>query len=237
MPQAVIEHMSKVFKIGDSEFTAVRDANLALEKGDFISIMGHSGSGKTTLLSILGGVLNPTAGRVLVDGQDVYSMGEDGLADYRASKIGFVFQFSSLVPVLTAKENLLLPTIFSKDRSGGREKRAMEYLELVGLSDKVNSRPFQLSGGQRRRVAIARAIMNRPELLLADEPTGDLDEETEAEVMEFFGRINRDMGITFVLVTHDRGLAEKAGRRFRMHAGQLSDISAEAGMAASAGGA
>ena len=229
MPQVVIEHLSKVFKIGDSQFTAVHDASLTLEKGDFISVMGHSGSGKTTLLSILGGILNPTTGHIYVDGQDVYSMNNGGLADYRASKIGFVFQFSSLVPVLTAKENLLLPTIFSSNRNGGKEKRALEYLELVGLADKVNSRPFQLSGGQRRRVAIARAIMNMPELLLADEPTGDLDEETEAEVMDFFGRINRDMGITFVLVTHDRGLAEKAGRRFRMHAGELSELPADAG--------
>ncbi len=232
MPQVVMENISKVFKIGDSQFTAVQDANLTLEKGDFISIMGHSGSGKTTLLSVLGGVLNPTAGRVLVDGQDVYGMDDGELADYRASKIGFVFQFSSLVPVLTAKENLLLPTIFSKNRNGDREKRALEYLELVGLADRVNSRPFQLSGGQRRRVAIARAIMNRPELLLADEPTGDLDEETEAEVMQFFGRINRDMGITFVLVTHDRGLAEQARRRFRMHAGQLSGDSPQTDKAA-----
>ncbi len=237
MPQVVVEHLNKVFKIGDSQFTAVHDANLTVEKGDFISIMGHSGSGKTTLLSILGGVLNPSTGHIYVDGQDVYSMDDGRLADYRASKIGFVFQFSSLVPVLTAKENLLLPTIFSPNRTGGREKRALEYLELVGLADRANSRPFQLSGGQRRRVAIARAIMNRPELLLADEPTGDLDEETEAEVMEFFDRINQDMGITFVLVTHDRILAEKAKRRFRMHAGKLSDVSQDTGHATAAGAA
>ncbi|MDA8088655.1 MAG: ABC transporter ATP-binding protein [Nitrospiraceae bacterium] len=225
MPQVVVEHLSKVFKIADSQFTAVNDANLNVGKGDFISIVGHSGSGKSTLLSILGGVLNPTSGNLYIDGQDVYSMNANGLAEYRASKIGFVFQFSSLVPVLTAKENLLLPTIFSPRQHDGKEKRALEYLDLVGLGDKVNSRPFQLSGGQRRRVAIARAIMNQPELLLADEPTGDLDEDTEAEVMQFFEKINKEMGITFILVTHVLGLAEKAKKKFRMHGGKLSEIS------------
>ncbi|MDA8169121.1 MAG: ABC transporter ATP-binding protein [Nitrospiraceae bacterium] len=225
MPQVVLKDLSKVFKIGGSEFTAVSGANLEIEKGDFISIVGHSGSGKTTLMSIIGGILRPSSGSVLFDGEDIYSLGENRISEYRAAKIGYVFQFASLMPVLTAKENLLLPTVFTPGlaQNGNREKKALEYLELVGLKDKGGNFPYQLSGGQQRRVAIARAIMNGPALLLADEPTGDLDEETEAEVMKFFELVNREMGITFVLVTHSSELAAAARRKFRMANGTLTE--------------
>lgn len=225
MPQVALENISKKFRIEGTEISAVRDVSFSFEKGDFISIVGHSGSGKTTLLSIMGGILKPTSGSFRFNGMDIYGLGEDELAEYRAGSIGFIFQFASLLPVLTAKENLLLPTLFAPNGKprANPGKIAEEYLELVGLKEKINAYPHQLSGGQQRRVAIARALMNGPEALLADEPTGDLDEETEAQVMEFFKKVNKGMGITFILVTHSTELARMAGRKFRMTNGILRE--------------
>jgi putative ABC transport system ATP-binding protein/lipoprotein-releasing system ATP-binding protein len=224
LPQVELQNVKKDYTIEDTRIMAVEDVSLTIEKGDFISIVGHSGSGKTTLLSIIGGILNPSSGALYFDGTDVYGLNEDALSEYRAEKIGYVFQFASLLPVLTSKENLLLPTIFRPGAtSDGQEEKAVEYLGMVGLGDKVNAYPSQLSGGQQRRVAIARALMNDPEVILADEPTGDLDEETEAEVMELFKRINGERDITFVLVTHSSELASVAGRRFRMTHGRLGE--------------
>lgn len=226
MSQVIIQNLRKSFTVGGARVVAVNDANMTVEKGDFISIVGHSGSGKTTLLSMIGAIARPTSGNMYFEGRDIFSLNDDSLAEYRAGKIGYIFQFGSLIPVLTAKENLLLPTIFSPDGkpAKGGEKRAHEYLEIVGLKEKINAYPYQLSGGQQRRVAIARALMNGPELLLADEPTGDLDEETETEVMEFFRKINKDMELTFILVTHNTTLAETAGRRFKMSGGKLNEM-------------
>ncbi|MDA8325834.1 MAG: ABC transporter ATP-binding protein [Nitrospiraceae bacterium] len=225
MSQVMVKDLRKSFKIDGMQINAVDDANLTVEKGEFISIVGHSGSGKTTLLSMIGAIVRPTSGNLYFEGRDIFSLNDDSLSEYRAAKIGYIFQFASLIPVLTAKENLLLPTIFAPDGNPGETgKRALDYLEFVGLKDKINAYPYQLSGGQQRRVAIARALMNNPELLLADEPTGDLDEETEAEVMEFFRKVNRDMKITFILVTHNTALAETAGRRFRMSGGKLNEM-------------
>jgi putative ABC transport system ATP-binding protein/lipoprotein-releasing system ATP-binding protein len=219
--------ISKVFTVGEATIAAVQGASLRIEKGEFLSIVGHSGSGKTTLLSILGGILRPTSGQVLFQGQDIYRMDDDGLSEYRARHVGYVFQFASLLPVLTARENLLLPTVFLRGRANAREaEKALRYLEMVGLAEKADAYPYQLSGGQQRRVAIARALMNDPEIILADEPTGDLDEETEQEVMEFFKKVNREMGITFVLVTHSLELASAAHRRFRMTHGRLHEETA-----------
>ncbi len=222
MAHVVLSGVTKVFPVNGEELKAVDGASLEIEKGRFVSIVGHSGSGKTTLLSMIGGIMRPTSGSVLVGGTDIYGLDEDGLSEYRAGKVGYVFQFASLLPVLTAKENLLLPTLFAPGKKSGAEERAVEYLGLVGLADKVDAYPSQLSGGQQRRVAIARALMNDPLLILADEPTGDLDEETEQEVMELFKRLNRERGITFVLVTHSTELAKDAASRFRMSHGRLS---------------
>ncbi len=143
---------------------------------------------------------------------------------YRAEKVGYIFQFVSLLPVLTARENLLLPTIFRTEKTANDKKRTEEYMDMVGLGDKIDAYPSQLSGGQQRRVAIARALMNDPEVILADEPTGDLDEETEKEIMEFFKRINREKGITFILVTHNSELIKSVTRRLKMTQGQLYEI-------------
>lgn len=226
MSTVVLDKVSRIFDIEDSRVAAVQETSMTINQGEFVSIVGHSGSGKTTLLSIIGGILKPTSGRVSVGDIDVYSLSEDDLSTYRAERVGYMFQFASLLPVLTAKENLLLPTLFR--RSGPTEaddKKATELLELVGLGTKVNAFPSQLSGGQQRRVAIARALINNPALLLADEPTGDLDEETEAEMMTLFKRINKDQGITFIMVTHSSELAAMASRKLRMTHGRLEEIS------------
>jgi putative ABC transport system ATP-binding protein/lipoprotein-releasing system ATP-binding protein len=167
----------------------------------------------------------PTRGRVLFNNRDLSALDSDGLSEYRCEKAGFMFQSASLLPILTAKENLLLPVAFRPKRSAGTrqaaEQRAVELLQAVGLGDKINAYPAQLSGGQQRRVAIARAFMNGPDVVLADEPTGDLDEETEAEMMRFFMAMNRDKGTTFILVTHNTELARQAGLHLRMHRGAI----------------
>lgn len=186
--------------------TAVQDVNLSVEKGEFAVILGHSGSGKTTLLSLIGGLTVPDSGEVLINGVDNWRQSDDRLSDMRNSTIGFIFQFASLIPTLTSLENVLLPLSFGKEPRGDHA-RALEILELVGLKDKVNSFPSQLSGGQQRRIAIARAFVNQPDIILADEPTGDLDEDTERDILEIFRKFN-EQGMTFVVVTHNTHLAQ-----------------------------
>lgn len=231
MEQIVLQGLAKHYVLEGTRITAVQEVSLDIKKGDFICIVGHSGSGKTTLLSMLGCILKPSAGKVLFEGTDVYSLGSDELSEYRARQVGYVFQFASLLPALTAKENLLLPTLFTgtngKTSTSAMEKRADDYMELVGLKDKINAYPGQLSGGQQRRVAIARALMNDPSAILADEPTGDLDEDTEAEIMSLFKKINKENQITFVLVTHSAELASAADRKIKMHQGLVKEITAD----------
>ena len=225
MARLVVEGVGKTFVVNGARFQAVENACFTVEGGEFVSIIGHSGSGKTTLLSIVGGMSRPSSGRVLFQGADLYALDDDRLSEYRCEKVGFVFQFASLFPVLTAKENLLLPaTLRSRAFRGRAEERASELLALVGLADKADAYPSQLSGGQQRRVAIARAFMNEPELVLADEPTGDLDEQTEAEVMRLFTRMNRERGTTFLMVTHNSELAALGGRRMRMRNGVIEEM-------------
>ena len=222
MAQIRIENVHKEYRVGNDTIIAVQDASVDIEQGQFVSIVGHSGSGKTTLLSLVGGMISPTAGRVLFNGEDIYTWNSDKLSEYRCEQVGFMFQSASLLPILTAKENLLLPVAFRSQRPGnGSEARAEELLRAVGLADKVHAYPAQLSGGQQRRVAIARAFMNMPEVILADEPTGDLDEETESEMMQFFLRMNDQHHTTFIMVTHNTDLARQAKRHFRMDHGVL----------------
>ena len=226
MPRLVAEDVTKTFGANGAGVAAVQGASLELARGDFVAITGHSGSGKTTLLSMLGGLSRPSSGRVLFDGADLYALDGDALSEYRCENVGFVFQFSSLLTALTAKENLLLPARFRPARRSADvlEARALELLAVVGLRDKVDAYPAELSGGQQRRVAIARAFMNEPQFILADEPTGDLDEETEAEVMKLFRAMNERSGTAVVLVTHDTELARQAGRRAQMHRGVLREL-------------
>lgn len=228
MSQIKLQNIKKTYTVDSDSLVAVRDVSLDIEKGDFISIVGHSGSGKTTLLSLIGGITTPTSGRISFEDMDLSAMGSDGLSRYRCRKIGFMFQFASLLPMLTVKENLLLPTMFvpvpEQAAAPALNQKAAELLRSVGLLDKINAFPGQLSGGQQRRVAIARSFMNNPALILADEPTGDLDEETEQEMINFFKSMNQTEDITFVMVTHNTELASQTPRRFKMQQGSLQAL-------------
>jgi ABC-type lipoprotein export system ATPase subunit len=218
-----VRNLKKTYSIDGQVLNAVDNVSFAVNKGEMVSIIGHSGSGKTTLLSLIGGLTRPDSGLVLIDKENIWSMSDAGLSGFRNRKMNFIYQFSSLIPTLTSLENILLPTAFG-NYTGDMEKHAMELLDIVGLKEKINAFPSHLSGGQQRRVAIARAFINRPAIVLADEPTGDLDEETESEVLELFSRINREEQTTFVMVTHNKDIAAKAQKQFKMSNGVLSQI-------------
>jgi ABC-type lipoprotein export system ATPase subunit len=218
-----VKELSKTYSIDGQVFKAVDNVSFAVRKGEMVSIIGHSGSGKTTLLSLIGGLTKPASGSVLIEERAIWSMSDDDLSEFRNKKMNFIYQFSSLVPTLTSLENIMLPTAFGdygEDVSG----YAKELLALVGLKEKENSYPSHLSGGQQRRIAIARAFVNRPDIVLADEPTGDLDEETEAEIINLFNRMNKEAGTTFVIVTHNKDIAARTGRRLKMANGVVSEI-------------
>ncbi|KPK28049.1 MAG: ABC transporter [Desulfobacterales bacterium SG8_35_2] len=219
-----IENLTKTYTVDHEKLVGVDNISLSIDKGDFLSIVGHSGSGKTTLVSIIGGILKPTAGRVLLEGVDICTLDDSKLSEYRATRIGFMFQFASLLPILTAKENVLLPGIFNPGQIADNDKIALNLLEMVGIGEKLDAYPSQLSGGQQRRVAIARALLNNPDIILADEPTGDLDEETEAEILHLLEEINKTQGVTIILITHNLALAGKAPKKYRMSKGKLADI-------------
>lgn len=216
-------NLNKTYVADSVTVDAVKNVDLNVKKGEFVVILGHSGSGKTTLLSLIGGLTIPDNGEVLINGVDNWHQSDENLSDLRNSTIGFVFQFASLIPTLTALENVLLPLSFGKHPRGDYQ-RALEILELVGLKDKANAFPSQLSGGQQRRIAIARAFINQPDIILADEPTGDLDEDTEREILDIFRSYN-DKGTTFVVVTHNIHLAktQNNARVLEMRQGILTE--------------
>jgi len=214
--------LCKHYGAGERQVKAVDQVDLSVEPADFVSIMGHSGSGKTTLLSLFGGLTRPTSGTVRVDGVDLWSLPDRELARLRNRRMGFVYQFASLIPTLTALENVLLPVVFGTATPGARLK-AMDTLSTLGMADRSSAYPGQLSGGEQRRVAIARSFINEPAIVLADEPTGDLDEETEAEVFEFFAQMNRQ-GVAFILVTHSRELASMGSVTLKMDHGHLMHL-------------
>jgi ABC-type lipoprotein export system ATPase subunit len=214
--------LSKHYQDGDRVVKAVDQVDLAIAPGDFLSIVGHSGSGKTTLLSLLGGLTRPTSGTAEVDGVGLWSISDDELARLRNRRVSFIYQFASLIPTLTALENVMLPAVFASPPRDVRDK-ALELLSAVGLGEKIRAYPARLSGGQQRRVAIARSFINDPSIVLADEPTGDLDQETEAEMFDFFTEFNRKQ-VAFVLVTHSLELAAKAATRLQMDHGRLTRI-------------
>ncbi len=218
-----VKELSKTYSIDGQIFKAVDNVSFAVSRGEMVSIIGQSGSGKTTLLSLIGGLTKPASGSVLIEGRAIWSMSDDDLSAFRNSKMNFIYQFSSLVPTLTSLENIMLPTAFGdygEDVSG----YARELLAIVGLKEKENSYPSHLSGGQQRRIAIARAFINKPDIILADEPTGDLDEETETEIINLFDRMNKEAGTTFIIVTHNKDIAARAGRRLKMANGVVSEI-------------
>jgi putative ABC transport system ATP-binding protein len=208
-PVIQLEHVWKTYRSADVELHAVRDVSLKIERGEFVAIMGASGSGKSTMMNILGCLDKPTQGRFLLDGCDVSTLDRDGLADIRNQKVGFVFQGFNLLTRTSALENVELPMMYSRGSLGSREmrKRAEAALAMVGLSNRADHHPNQLSGGQQQRVAIARALVNQPALLLADEPTGNLDSKTSIEIMEVFQTLN-EQGITIVMVTHEHDIAQ-----------------------------
>lgn len=211
----------KYYVMGLTTIKALNGINLKIDKGEFISIVGPSGSGKTTLLSIIGLLDRPTKGKVILENKDVSSLNDNELSSLRAEKIGFIFQTFNLIPNLTAKENVELASAFS-NKVRDSEKKALELLKIVGLEDRANHRPSQLSGGEQQRVAIARALMNDPIILLADEPTGNLDSKTSLEILEIFKMLNK-RGVTILLVTHNMMLTEEANRILYIKDGKIEN--------------
>ncbi|HEV2884731.1 MAG TPA: ABC transporter ATP-binding protein [Pyrinomonadaceae bacterium] len=214
VPRPVIEldHIHKTYTMGDVEVHALRGISLTIREGEFIAIMGASGSGKSTTMNIVGCLDQPTKGAYILDGQDVSAMSKDQRADIRNQKIGFVFQGFNLLSRTSALENVELPMLYAGVEGTERHRRATEALASVGLAGRERNHSNQLSGGQQQRVAIARALVNNPALILADEPTGNLDSRTSVEVMDIFQRLNRERGITLILVTHEHDIAEYADR-------------------------
>jgi putative ABC transport system ATP-binding protein len=211
-PVIQLDHIHKTYTMGDVNVHALRGVSLTIREGEFVAIMGASGSGKSTTMNIIGCLDRPTRGSYILDGQDVSEMSKDERADIRCQKIGFVFQGFNLLSRTSALENVELPMLYAGLETGERHRRALEALAAVGLAGREQNHPNQLSGGQQQRVAVARALVNNPALILADEPTGNLDSRTAVEVMEIFQRLNRELGITLVLVTHELDIAQYAQR-------------------------
>jgi putative ABC transport system ATP-binding protein len=216
-----VENLEKIYRMGDVEVPALRGINLAIERGDFVAVMGSSGSGKSTLMNILGCLDRPTRGKYYLDGQEVGSLSANEWAHIRNQRIGFVFQGFNLLSRTTALENVELPMMYNGYASKERHRRALEVLSLVGLAGRLDHTPNQLSGGQQQRVAIARALVNKPALILADEPTGNLDSATSNEIMALFQQLNLQQGITVILVTHEPDIAEHAKRQIVFRDGQV----------------
>ena len=215
-----IEGIRKTYASNENSYEALKGIDIAIQEGQFVAITGESGSGKTTLLSILGAISPPDSGRLIVDGIDVYNLGQEMAADFRREYLGFVFQQFHLIPYLTALENVMLPLCIIKMPASEKNEMAIEALGRVGLSEKGHRLPTELSGGEQQRVAIARALVNEPPIVLADEPTGNLDTKTGNEVFSLFERLNK-AGQTVILVTHNTELAQRTGRIIRMKDGLI----------------
>ena len=207
-----IENVARVYKIGKVETQALRGVNLTIESGEFTALVGPSGSGKTTLLQMIGCLDQPSTGKVFINNKDVTSLNRNQRADMRRGTIGFVFQFFALIPTLTAYENVEMPLLLNGHTPKERKERVMELLKAVDLADRANNRPDQLSGGQQQRVAVARALASKPTLILADEPTANLDTTNGKQVMEIMQRLNKETGVTFVFATHDPRVISYAKR-------------------------
>src|ERR687886_2252879 len=219
-----VKNLVKTYVVGEVEVRALRGVNLEVQRGEFLAVTGPSGSGKSTFMHIVGCLDRPTSGQYILDGKDVSRMSKDDLAAVRNKKIGFVFQGFNLLSRTTALDNVELPLLYnggSRMKAAERHRRAKEVLEIVGLGQRLDHYPNQLSGGQQQRVAIARALINEPSILLADEPTGNLDTRTSVEVMDIFQRLNMERGITVVLITHEMDIAEHGTRLVRFRDGKI----------------
>ena len=214
-----IEHLTKIYGSGENTVRAVDDISFSVEKGEFLAIIGPSGSGKSTLLHILGGVDRPTSGKVYLNGQDVYAQNEEALAIFRRRQVGLIYQFYNLIPVLDVVENMTLPVLMDGRRVNG--ERLRELLNVLGLTARQKNLPNQLSGGQQQRVSIGRALMNAPSVVLADEPTGNLDSRNSQEIVELLKRSNRKYGQTLVIITHDENIALQADRVIAIEDGKI----------------
>ena len=225
MPDSIITatDIHKTYDTGTVKVDALRGVDLNVERGEMVAIMGPSGCGKTTMLNCLSGLDEIDSGRVLIDGLVLHDLPDDERSDYRARRMGFVFQLYNLLPVLSAAENVELPLLVSGVSPGESRKRSLEFLDIVGLSERAQHRPGELSGGQRQRVTIARALVNQPYIVWADEPTGDLDSETASEIMDLMCRLNVENGQSFVLVTHSDDVGARAHRIIRMRDGEIVD--------------
>ncbi len=217
------QDLQKIYLTGEQQVEAVRGISLAVSAGRFLAIIGRSGSGKSTLLSMIGGLSRPSQGKVILDNIDIWTLSDDQRAQLRNERIGFVFQFASLLPTLRAIDNVALPALLGRRQySSAVYAQAAELLSRVGFRERLEAYSSELSGGEQRRVALARALINAPPLLLADEPTGDLDEETEGEIMALLFELSRNKGTTIVVVTHNVALAQQADQVLRIRGGQLS---------------
>ncbi len=216
-----VSNLSRIYHVGDSDIAALNKVGLSISKGEFVSIMGPSGSGKSTFMNLIGCLDTPSSGTYMLEGIDVSCLVRDELAEIRNNKIGFVFQGFNLLSRTTALENVELPLLYSGMPARQRRERALDALRTVGLEDRIDHQPNQLSGGQQQRVTIARAIVNNAPIILADEPTGNLDTKTSAEIMDLFVRLNRDSGITVILVTHENDIAAYGRRLVRFRDGSI----------------
>lgn len=216
------ENLGRTYHRGDVEITPLRSVDLEINKGEFVALMGPSGSGKTTLLNIIAGIDRPTTGRVVVDGIDTTRLSSAKLADWRAQTVGYVFQLYNLIPVLSAYENVEVPLLLQRMSRKARHSAVSDALVRVGIADRSDHYPRQLSGGQEQRVAIARAVVSRPTLLVADEPTGDLDSHAALEIMSLISQLNQELGMTVLMVTHDDSIAGHAQRLIHLLDGHVS---------------
>jgi len=222
-PLIRIRNLSKQYERGGQPIPVLLDIQLDVMAGEFVALMGPSGSGKSTLLNLIAGIDQPTSGTIEIGGVDIATLGEGGLADWRAANVGFIFQFYNLMPVLTAFENVELPLLLTGLSSRERHERVAAVMDMVGLTDRTDHYPNELSGGQQQRVAIARALVTDPQLIVADEPTGDLDRTTGEEVLHLMDSLVRDLGKTIVMVTHDPKAAARAQRMVHLEKGVLVD--------------
>lgn len=230
-----VRNVVKQYRQGDETITPLDGVDLDLQRGEFVSLMGASGTGKSTLLNLVAGIDRPNSGKITVAGTEITRIGRTRLAAWRAEHVGYIFQMHNLVQVLTAYENVELPLLLLALSRAERRKRVEIALEAVGLVDRANHLPRQLSGGQEQRVGIARAIVADPTIVVADEPTGDLDDETSRQIVSLLQQINRQLGTTLLMVTHDAETAAVAGRRLHLEQGRLGDLAGTAGQAAGGG--